>query len=82
MLYTVFQYSRKSIGRWFDSGHSDFIFKPLAGVARFRLVVRLLGIFLRTVLILFAYCMAEEMCQCSPRTESSVDRPMLAVNIL
>jgi hypothetical protein len=25
VFYTVFQYTRKSIGRWFDSGHSDFI---------------------------------------------------------
>jgi hypothetical protein len=30
VFYTVFQYTRKSIGRWFDSGHSDFMlpFQP------------------------------------------------------
>jgi len=29
---TVFQYPRKSIGRWFDSGHSDFILPPTAAL--------------------------------------------------
>jgi hypothetical protein len=29
---TVFQYRRKSIGRWFDSGLSDFILPPTAAL--------------------------------------------------
>ena len=34
VLNTVSRYSWKSIGRWFDSGHSDFVLNPLLCVSR------------------------------------------------
>ena len=57
VLYTVFQYSRKSIGRWFDSGHSDFVLNTLAKAAR-----PSLSFYLRS--ILSVYCLSMKLCRC------------------